>query len=101
MENSEEIESLRHKIMRFRELLNIMRLRLDEGEQAYARLFTTFSVEQDKNVKEKDLQRQLAEKMLGKPSDLRRAVMQMRFQSHELERAFEELYEIIESTEQA
>ena len=50
MEHSEEIETLRQQIMRFRELLNIMRLRLDDGDKAYAKLFAIFGVEQDKKV---------------------------------------------------
>ncbi|HLY24874.1 MAG TPA: hypothetical protein VKQ72_00950 [Aggregatilineales bacterium] len=100
MANSEEIETLRQQIMRFRELLNIMRLRLDEGEKAHAKLFTAFSVEQRPDAKEKDLQWQLAEKMYGDTSALRKAALTMRFHSRDFEKAFEELHDLIVAAEQ-
>ena len=45
MPTSEEIEKVRQEIMRFRELLNIMRQNLDDGERAYTQLFSNCSSE--------------------------------------------------------
>ncbi len=95
MANSEDIEKVRQEIMRFRELLNVMREKLGEGEQAYAKLFSGFAAEDVANIKEKDLQWKLAENMMTDVSPLRKAVMQMRFEARNLERAFEELHDII------
>jgi hypothetical protein len=91
----EEIEKVRQEIMRFRELLNIMRQRLENGERAYSQLFSNFSVEEMQGVKEKDLQWKLAEEIIDDLSPLRKAVMTARFDARELEKAFEELYDII------
>ncbi len=81
--------------MRFRELLNIMAQELQSGERTYAQLFSDYSPEDIKNTKEKDLQWKVAEKMLGDVSPLSKAALQMRFAAHELEAAFEQLYDII------
>ena len=95
MADPEQIEKVRQEIMRFRELLNIMRLRLDDGERAYTKLFANISPEDMNNMKEKDLQGKVAEEIVGDLSPLSKAVMKARFDAHELERAFEELYDII------
>ena len=95
MANSEDIEKVRQEIMRFRELLNVMRERLEDGERAYARLFSNFSPEEIANTKEKDLQWKLAETMVADVSSLGKAVGQMRFDARLLEHGFEELYDII------
>ena|SRR5258708_2190596 len=95
MANPDEIEKVRQEIMRFRELLNIMGQKLQSGERAYAQLFSDYSTEDIKNTKEKDLQWKVAEKMLEDVSPLSKAALQMRFAAHELEAAFEELYDII------
>lgn len=99
MTNSEDIEKVRQEIMRFRELLNLMRQRQEDGERAYQQLFSRCSPDQMQTMKEKDLQRLVAEQMAGDLSAIRKAVGQLRFQSRELERAFEELYDIIVSAE--
>ncbi len=94
----EKVEKVRQQIMRFRELLNVMREKLDDGERAYAKLFSSFSPEDMaalKAMKEKDQQWKLAENMVSDVSPLDKAVLQMRFETHNLERAFEELYDII------
>jgi hypothetical protein len=95
MAHSEEIEKVRQEIMRFRELLNIMRLKLEEGERAYAQLFANRSPEEMKNTKEKDLQLIVAQEIVGDLSPLSNAVLKARFDARELERAFEELYDVI------
>lgn len=95
MATHEEIEKVRQEIMRFNELLRIMRGKLEEAEQAYKRLFQDCDLEDMKNMKEKDLQWQVAQQLVDDLSPLRKAVIQARFDVHELERAFEELYDII------
>src|SRR5258705_7147163 len=99
MQNPEHTEKVRQEIMRFRELLNIMRLRLEDGERAYSQLFAACSPEDIQTLKEKDLQWKAAETLGDDLSGLRKSVMKMRFESRELERAFEELYDIIVAAE--
>ncbi len=93
--NEENTEKVRQEIMRFRELLNIMRLRLEDGERMYSSLFTHFSPEEIASTKEKDLQWKAAEKIGDDVSGLADAALRMRFVARNLERAFEELYDVI------
>jgi hypothetical protein len=93
----ERTEKVRQEIMRFDELLGIMRGRLAEGERAYEALFAGFTAEEREGMKHKDLQWKLAEQ-IDDLTPLKRAVSQMRFGARELEKAFEELYDIIAST---
>lgn len=96
--NAEHLEKVRQEIMRFRELLNIMRLKLDEGERTYARLFATYLPNPPEGLKEKDRQGLLARHILethDERTPLRDAVMKVRFDAHELERAFEEFYNLV------
>ncbi len=95
MANSEEIEKVRQEIMRFHELLRIMRGKLESAEQAYTRLFKDCDPDDVKNLKEKELQWKLAQQLIGDLSPLRKAVIQAQFDAREMERAFEELYNII------
>src|SRR5947209_457819 len=95
MTEPEDIEKVRQEIMRFRELLNVMREKLQDGERAYAQLFSQFSPEEMKKTREKDLQWQLAQQIIDDLSPLKKAVMQMRFEARNLEHGFEELYNII------
>jgi hypothetical protein len=97
--NSEQIEKVRQQIMRFHELLHVMREKLESGERAYAALFSGFSPEDVAGTKEKDLQWKAAETLMADVSPLSRAVMQMRFEARNLERDFEELYNIIVSVQ--
>lgn len=60
MANHEEIEKVRQEIMRFNELLHIMRRKLEYAERAYTRLFENCDPEDVKNFKEKDLQWKVA-----------------------------------------
>lgn len=83
--------------MRFRELLTILSEKLQEGERAYAQLFSAFSEAEMKGVKEKDLQWKLAEYLVDDLSPLSRAVLQLRFDTREMGRSFEELYDVIVS----
>lgn len=92
----EQSEIVRQEVMRFRELLNIMRLRLEEGERAYDKLFAKCTAEEKSTLKEKDLQWRVAEQLLADNEQdvLGDAALRMRFHSRDLERAFEELYNI-------
>jgi hypothetical protein len=98
MTDREHTEKVRQEIMRFNELLGIMRGHLTAGERAYDALFAAFTPEERDATKHKDLQWKLAEQMHDL-TPLERAVSNMRFASRELEKAFEELYDIIAATE--
>ncbi len=95
MSNSEEVEKARQAIMRFRELLDIMRAQLEEGERAYTRLFANRSAEEKATLKEKELQGRAALDLLDDPSALGKAAIEMRFAARNLERDFEQLYDNI------
>ena len=95
MASREEIEKVRQEIMRFRELLNISRARLDDAERAYAGLFSICSPEDKQTLKEKDLQWKAAEVLVEDVKPLAHAVGQARFNARELHRAFEELHDIV------
>ena len=99
MANPEDIEKVRQEIMRFRELLTIMRQRVENGERAYERLFVNHPPQD--GLKEKDRQWRLAEDLAPDLTPLSRAVSQVRFDARELERAFEELYNIIVTVDEA
>ena len=100
MTDREEIEKVRQEIMRFRELLNIMRQKLEDGEQAYTQLMSKYSAEDAKSLKHKDLQWKIAEQIIHEPSALSNAVIRARFDARELERNFEELYDIIVASQE-
>lgn len=98
MADREDIEKVRQEIMRFRELLNVMRERLGDGERAYSQLFAQCLPGDMKTMKEKDLQWQVAEQIIDDLTPLRNGAMRARYDARELERAFEELYDIIATT---
>lgn len=87
----EDIERVRQQVMRFRELLDILRVKLEEGERTYAALLAEIPTE----MKEKDRQWQAAETLVNDVAPLERAVMQVGFDVREMHRAFEELHGII------
>ncbi len=93
MASHEEIEKFRQGIMRFRELLDIMRMHLAEGEKAYEGLFAKYVPDERDSMEVKKLQWVIAERIIDQPSELTRAIMQIQFDARELERAFEELYD--------
>ena len=95
MPTPEAVEKARQEIMRFRELLDVFRARLDAGERDYARLFDDVSGEDKANLPEKELQRKAAYGVLEDRSALSEAVLTMRFQARELEKELEQLYDII------
>jgi hypothetical protein len=97
---TEQIEKVRQEIMRFRELLTIMRAKLEDGERAYEQLFANCSPEDRQRLKEKDLQWLVASQIVGDLSGLSRSVGIARFNARELERAFEELHDIIVTVEE-
>ena len=97
MTEHEKIEKVRQEIMRFRELLNIMSSQLHEGQQAYEALLSTCSDEDMESLREKDLQWKVAQRIIDDLSPLKRVVMRMRYNARNMERDFEELYDIIVS----
>lgn len=94
MEDDEKIESVRQQIMRFHELLGLMREKLEYGEAAYRQWFAAFSAEATAGMREKDLQWKLAVQMVEDTSPLRNAAGRMRFEARGLEQAFEELHDL-------
>ncbi|MBE2271708.1 MAG: hypothetical protein IAE80_25970 [Anaerolinea sp.] len=95
VQNPEQIEKLRQGVMRFRELLDVLRARVDDGDRMYARLFAALSDEDKQGKKEKDLQTLVAYQLTEDSEPLTRAVLHMQYNAREFEQAFEELYYII------
>ena len=93
MATHEEIEKIRQALMRFRELLDIMQLKVNDGNRAYVRLLEGYATEP--GMKEKDVQWLVAEDLIEDPSALQKAVIYAQFDAREMERAFEELYNIL------
>lgn len=94
--NPEPIEKVRQEIMRFRELLDVMRIKLEDSERLYERLFAVLPPE-TAQLKEKDRQTRLAEYYMqqGDLTALSRAVVRAQFDAREMQNAFEELHGII------
>ena len=101
MADREDIEKVRQEIMRFHELLIIMGEKLQNGERAYAQLFAKVSPEDMATMKEKDLQWTIAQQIIDDLAPLRKAVLQARLDTRDLEHNFEELYNIIVSVPEA
>ena len=97
MASAEEIEKIRQGIMRFRELLDIMQQRLEDGERTYAQFFAACSPDDREHLKTKDLQWKAAETMVNDPSPLSKAALIQFGYARELERAFEELHDNVAS----
>ncbi|MEP7293749.1 MAG: hypothetical protein ABI835_18320 [Chloroflexota bacterium] len=93
MVDPEKLEKTRQAVMRMRELLDIMRAQLEEGEQDYVQLFSTQTADDVKNLKEKERQGLAALELLDDPSSLAKSALHMRFFARELERDFEQLYD--------
>jgi hypothetical protein len=97
MTNPEQVERMRQAVMRFRELLDIMQLRLADSERAYTQLFARYTADELAGKPEKDRQGMLARDIVDTPLVLGKPVMQARFDARELEREFEYLHDIIMS----
>lgn len=97
MTHEENVERVRQMIMRFRELLDIMRQTVDAGDKVYAALFKALDPEKTNGLREKDIQRLLAQQMIQDLTPLSVAVGNVRFDAREIERAFAELYDIIQT----
>lgn len=93
MADREDIEKIRQGIMRYRELLDIMRLRLDAAEKNYEALFEKYVPGDTTETEVKKLQWLIAEAILDDPADLVKAISRSRFAARDLEKAFEELHD--------
>lgn len=93
--NPENVEKVRQATMRYRELLDIMRLRLEEGERRYDGLFANITLEERQGKSHKDVQTLLARQLVDDVEPLSRAVLQAHFDARELQREFSELSDII------
>jgi hypothetical protein len=92
MHDSEQIETVRQAIMRYRELLDILGLQLERSERAYNALFDSLPQDQRDTLPEKQLQREAAIVALEDLEPLRRAVLRLRFDTRDIERESEALY---------
>ncbi|MDX2161049.1 MAG: hypothetical protein SF162_06960 [bacterium] len=92
MHEPEQIEQVRQAIMRYRELLDVLRERTAQAEKAYSALFAAIPPEQRESLTEKLLQREAALIALEDMEPLRRALLRAQFDLRDLERAFEETY---------
>ena len=93
--NPENVEKLRQAIMRYRELLDHMRMQMEAGERRYAKLFANITPEERQGKGEKEVQTLVARQLVDDLEPLSRAVLQAQFDARDLQRAFEELYDII------
>lgn len=97
MSSHERTEKVRQEIMRLNELLGLMRARITEGERAYEALFAGINKAETVGLSHKEVQWKVAEQ-LEDLAPLKDAVGMLRFGSRELEKAFAELYDIIDGT---
>lgn len=95
VQNPEHIERRRQQVMRLRELLDVLRLRLDDADRQYAHLFAPISEADKAGKREKDLQTLLAHHLADDAAPLSQIVLSMQFESREFEKAFDELYGLI------
>lgn len=101
MTDPELLEKIRQAIMRYRELLNLVHGRVASAESGYEALFHRVPEEKRASLREKDLQREAALLALEDLEPLRRAVLKVHFDLREMERAFEELYNLIAPEEES
>jgi hypothetical protein len=95
MADKSVVEKARQAIMRYQEMLAMMREQLEMGEQMYLRMMQQYAADAPSEMKEKDRQRRMAENMVEDMTPLMRAVNMMRFYVHDLDRAFEELQGVL------
>ena len=91
MPDDEQVEKIRQAIMRYRELLDVLKARTEHAERRYSALFAQLSAEQ-MNLPEKARQGAAALIALEDLDPLRRALLGAQFDLRDLERAFEETY---------
>lgn len=92
----EQVERVRQQIMRYRELLDILHSRLRDAERAYNRLFDACTAEEKSSLREKELQRVAAIRLLENDLTLLSdAVLTMRYDARDMEREFDHLYGLI------
>jgi uncharacterized protein YhaN len=89
---TDQHEKIRQAIMRYRELLDLLRAQLEHSERAYARLFNGIDTDTRSTLPEKALQGEAARLALADLEPLRRAVLHMQFEMRGFEQGFEELY---------
>ena len=95
MADAEALEKARQAIMRFRELLDIMRQQLSAGEEAYARLFAMLDPAETDGRAVKEVQRLAAHEVAANPEPLRRAALGQGFGCRNLERDFIQVHDAL------
>ena len=93
MNQHERTERIRQAIMRMRELLDLLRQSVDDGERAYEQLFAVLTDAEKDGLKEKEQQWLIAQKFLADPSPIAREALKLRFRARDLGRAFEEVHD--------
>ncbi|HLU08891.1 MAG TPA: hypothetical protein VK003_04435 [Oceanobacillus sp.] len=93
MITDEKIEQTRQAIMRIRELLDILKHEVEQGEERYKQLFAQLTPEQMATLKEKDLQLQAAYYHVEDPTAIADTALQLRFVCRNLERDFEQIHD--------
>ncbi|GEM_PF-909630 len=94
-QNPAHIEKIRQEIMRYRELLDVLRSRVDMGDKLYDKLIARVPAEERDGKSEKDVQTLVAYAIEDDLKPLEDAVLRMRFEARDFEKAFEELYDKI------
>jgi hypothetical protein len=92
MTNLEHLEKMRQAVMRMRELLDILHGQTQQAEKGYAKLFAHLS-EAEQAKPEKDRQRLAALPLLDDAAPLSQLALTMRWQMHEMNKEFEQLYD--------
>ncbi len=97
----EELEKARQGIMRMRELLDILRARVDEGERAYQQFFAELSPEDTAGLKEKEIQRLAAYAIVDDRSQIMNPALHLCFVLRDLANEFEQIHDnfVVEEAE--
>lgn len=95
MTDAEYLEKARQAIMRFRELLDIMQQQVQEGEEAYTRLFAALDPAETNGLAVKEIQRLAAYDVVADPEPLRRAALHQGFSCRNMERDFTQIHDAL------
>lgn len=95
MTDTEALEKARQAVMRFRELLDILAQQVQEGEEAYARLFAALDPAETDGLQVKEVQRLAARAIVADPEPLRRAALVQGFGCRNLERDFTQVHDAL------
>lgn len=89
----EQIERTRQAIMRLRELMDIMKVELEQGEAQYEQLFAEVTAEQKATLREKELQLQAAYHHFEDTDSIEKLALHLAFTARNLERDFRQIHD--------